>query len=97
MAIQLENIYSLSEFQRNTKKHMAKLKKSGEPAVLTINGQAELVVQSAKAYQQLLDAQDLIESMIAVQEGIEQVERGEGIDVDEAFDLIAKKHGFDLK
>ena len=51
MALDLVNIHSLSEFQRNTKEHIRKLKRSGKPAVLTVNGEAELVVQSAEAYQ----------------------------------------------
>jgi PHD/YefM family antitoxin component YafN of YafNO toxin-antitoxin module len=97
MAIQLENIHSLSDFQRNTRKYVAKMKKTGEPTVLTVNGQAELVVQSAKAYQSLLDSQDLLESIIAIREGLEQADRGEGIEVDEAFSQIAKKLGLDLK
>jgi len=45
----------LTDFQRNTKLHLARLKKTGKPEVLTINGQAEVIVQSAKAYQELID------------------------------------------
>jgi len=50
-----DSIYSLTDFQRNTKSHLARLKKTGKPEVLTINGQAEVIVQSAKAYQELID------------------------------------------
>lgn len=56
MPTDLANIHSLSDFQRNTKLHLRKLKKSGKPAILTVNGQAEVAVQSAAAYQQLLDS-----------------------------------------
>ena len=50
-----DSIYSLTDFQRKTKSHLARLKKTGKPEVLTINGQAEVIVQSAKAYQELID------------------------------------------
>jgi PHD/YefM family antitoxin component YafN of YafNO toxin-antitoxin module len=58
MALDLVNIHSLSDFQRNAKDHIRKLKRSGKPAVLTVNGEAEVVVQSAEAYQKLLDDPD---------------------------------------
>ena len=53
--IQLTNIHSLSDFQRNTKAHLRRLRRSGSPEVLTVNGKAELVVQDARSYQRLLD------------------------------------------
>ena len=36
MTVYLSNIYSLSDFQRNTRDHIAKLKESGAPAVQTL-------------------------------------------------------------
>ncbi|MDX1395590.1 MAG: prevent-host-death protein [Gemmatimonadota bacterium] len=53
--IHLRNIYSLSDFQRNTREHVRRLKRTRLPEVLTINGRAELVVQDAASYQALLD------------------------------------------
>jgi len=44
----LDDIYSLTEFQRDAKTHIKHLKKSGRPAVLTINGKAALVVQDVR-------------------------------------------------
>ena len=49
------DIQSLSHFKRNTPKVMAKLKKSGRPLVLTVNGKAKAVVQDAAAYQKLCE------------------------------------------
>ena len=48
------DIRSLSEFKRNTVDLLDRLRKTGHPLVLTINGKAELVVQNAAAYQALL-------------------------------------------
>ena len=54
--INLKDIYSLSDFQRRTREHIRRLKKTRRPEVLTVNGRAELIVQDAVSYQELLDA-----------------------------------------
>ncbi|HEY4961960.1 MAG TPA: type II toxin-antitoxin system Phd/YefM family antitoxin [Terriglobales bacterium] len=53
--IKPEDIGSLTDFARNTKAHLKRLKRSGRPELLTVNGKAEVVVQNASAYQQLLE------------------------------------------
>ncbi len=50
-----ENIHSLTDFKRNTSSYVEKMKESKAPLVLTVNGEAELVVQDARAYQELLN------------------------------------------
>lgn len=60
--VDLSNIHALSDFQRNTKEHLKKLKRSGKPTVLTINGKAELVVQDAESYQVLLDRLEAVQT-----------------------------------
>jgi prevent-host-death family protein len=97
MGINLSNIHSLSDFQRNTRDHLRQLKDSGEPVVLTVNGQAEVVVQSADAYQKLLDGQELLESIRSVSRGLEQAKRGEGRPMSEFLEALAKEHGISLK
>ena len=54
--IKLEDIGSLTDFARNTKTHLKRLKRTGRPELLTVNGKAEVVVQSASAYQRLLES-----------------------------------------
>ena len=44
------DIRSLSDFKRKTGELLGRLKKTGHPLVLTINGRAEVVVQDAEAY-----------------------------------------------
>jgi len=50
-----QDITSLSNFQRNTRDLVQRLRDTGRPLVLTVNGRAELVVQDAASYQYLLD------------------------------------------
>jgi len=49
-----EDIGSLTDFNRNTKAHLKRLRQTGRPELLTVNGKAEVVVQTASAYQKLL-------------------------------------------
>jgi hypothetical protein len=58
--LRVEDITSLTNFHRNSTTHCKRLKKSGRPEVLTVNGKAVLVVQDAEAYQQLLEAVERI-------------------------------------
>jgi PHD/YefM family antitoxin component YafN of YafNO toxin-antitoxin module len=95
--IELSNIHPLSDFQRNAKEHIRRLKKSGKPAILTVNGQAEVVVQSADAYQKLLEDQELLENIRGISRGIEQAKRGEGRSMRAFLEELAKEHGISVK
>jgi hypothetical protein len=53
--IKVQDILSLTEFHRNTKRHMTRLHATGRPELLTVIGKAKLVVQDAAAYQRVLD------------------------------------------
>jgi PHD/YefM family antitoxin component YafN of YafNO toxin-antitoxin module len=53
--IRSEDITSLTDFAKNTKAHIKRLKRTGRPELLTVNGKAEVVVQTATAYQHLIE------------------------------------------
>jgi PHD/YefM family antitoxin component YafN of YafNO toxin-antitoxin module len=53
--IRPEDIGSLTEFQRNAQAHLKRLKRTGRPELLTVNGKAEVVIQNASAYQRLIE------------------------------------------
>jgi len=58
IVIRVQDIRSLTDFTRHAKDHLKRLKETGHPVVLTINGKAAVVVRSAEAYQRLLGAQE---------------------------------------
>jgi PHD/YefM family antitoxin component YafN of YafNO toxin-antitoxin module len=90
--IDLANIRSLSDFQRNTKAHLRRLKKSGKPEVLTVNGQAELVVQSAEAYQKLIREADHADSVRTLRDRIASADAGEkGISAGKVLTAVKKR------
>lgn len=53
--IKPRDVRSLTDFTRNTKLHVKRLKRNGRPELLTVNGKAEIVVQSAAAYELLME------------------------------------------
>jgi prevent-host-death family protein len=84
------DIRSLSDFKRNTTELLDRIRKTGNPLVLTINGRAEVVVQDAEAYQQLLDR---VETVEALQRGLADVKAGRTKPAREVFDRLRRKHG----
>ena len=92
--IDLREVRSVTEFQRNIKDYVGRLKESKTPLVLTVNGRAELVVQDAESYQLILERLERAETLAALRRGVEQFDRGEGIPLDEAEARLRKKHGF---
>ena len=92
--IDLREARSVTEFQRNVKDYVGRLKKKKTPLVLTVNGRAELVVQDAASYQLMLDRLEHAETVAAIRHGMEQTGRGEGIPLKKAEKRLRKKHGF---
>ena len=83
------DIRSLSDFKRNTVELLDRLRKTGHPLILTINGKAEVVVQDAGAYQTLLDRVEAIEG---IQRGLADVKAGRTKPARQVFDRLRRKH-----
>jgi prevent-host-death family protein len=92
--IDLREVRSVTEFQRNIKDYVGRLKENKTPLVLTVNGRAELVVQDAESYQVMLERLDRAETLAAIKRGIDQFERREALPLDEAEKDLRAKHGF---
>lgn len=90
--IDLKSIHPLTDFKRNTSKHLKELKSSRSPLVLTVNGKAEIVVLDAETYQDLLNKIEYAENVKAIQEGIQSFEKGEGTTAKKAFAELAEKY-----
>jgi PHD/YefM family antitoxin component YafN of YafNO toxin-antitoxin module len=59
-------IYSLSEFVRNPKAHVARLKETRTPEVLTVNGRAEVVLLDTETYENLVKRLQTADEIAAV-------------------------------
>jgi len=90
--IQLRDIYSLTDFQRKTREHIERLKATGRPEVLTVNGRAEVVVQDAESYERLLEVVERAEAIVGIRLGLDSMHRGEGRPAAEALKAIGERH-----
>jgi PHD/YefM family antitoxin component YafN of YafNO toxin-antitoxin module len=64
MMISLDNIHSFTQFQRNAKAFADQVRGTKKPIVLTVNGEAALVVHEARAFQAILDRMSELESEV---------------------------------
>lgn len=83
--ISVQDIRSLTDFQRHTKAHLKRLKASRRPTVLTVNGKAELIVQDASAFEEMLDA------VRGIQRGLDSMKEGGGKPFRAGLDEIRAK------
>lgn len=87
------DIQSLSNFKRNTSDAITQMKQTGEPIVLTVNGKAEVVVQDAKSYQQLLEKIEKLEAIAGIKQGLADIESGQTRPVTQFINEMQQKYG----
>jgi PHD/YefM family antitoxin component YafN of YafNO toxin-antitoxin module len=92
-ALDTGEIHSLTDFLRNHKAHVTRLKKTRAPEVLTVNGKAEVVVQDAASYQLMLNRLHHMETIAAIQEGMASAERGELKPAAQVLEEMRAKYG----
>ena len=86
-------IHSLTDFLKNHKTHLARLKESKKPEVLTVNGKAVLVIQDAESYQEMIDRLERAETIVAIREGLASADRGELKDADKVYAEMKARYG----
>ncbi|MFN5857536.1 MAG: type II toxin-antitoxin system Phd/YefM family antitoxin [Pseudanabaenaceae cyanobacterium] len=88
-----QDIQPLSTFKRNTNQLITQMKNTGHPIVLTINGKAELVIQDAISYQNLLDRLEELETIMGIRKGLEDLTQGRTRTVNQFVEEMQRKHG----
>lgn len=86
----MDSIHPVSDFSRKPAEHIKRLKETGKPEILTVNGKAELVIQSAKAYEEMVE---LLGTLEKIARAAKEHDEGQGIPADEFFHAFEKKHG----
>ena len=82
------DIHSLTTFKRKSSNLMKRMKKTGRPLVLTVNGKAEAVLLDAKDYQHVAEQLDAVAS---IRQGLLEAEQGLGRPAKEVFDEIRRE------
>ena len=74
-----------------TAQYVDRMEREGRPITLRINDRPPLVIEDARACQMLWELVDRIETIAAVREGLDQMERGEGRPAEEVFEDMRKR------
>ena len=88
-----QDIHPLTEFERNASDFIRQIKKTRRPVVLTVNGKAELVVQDAESYQEILGRLERFEAAEAIRLGVAAAEEGRVQPARHALAQLQKKLG----
>lgn len=83
-----KDIRPLTEFKRHTARFMSRLKETGQPSVLTVNGKPELVVMDAQAWQDLQDRLEFNGTVAGIRKGLDQAGAGQGVEASAFFDKL---------
>ena len=88
-----KDIQSLTTFRRKSAEFLTEMKKSKRPVVLTVNGKAEVVVQTAESYQRLLDAAARADIYEAIRQGLDDIAHARTRPARKVFDELRRRHG----
>ena len=84
----IDSIRPVSDFSRKPAEHIKRLKKTGQPEVLTVNGKAEIVIQDAKSYEEMAS---LLHSLKQIAQSKKEHDTGKGVPAKKAFSRLSKK------
>ncbi len=82
---------SWSNFASNPASFLEKLRKSGEPMLLNVEGQGEVVVQDAAAFRRDQKQLDRLETIAAIKEALLDDVEGRSQPFEQAMEDIARK------
>jgi len=88
-----KDIHSLSDFQLNASEILEQMRGSGNPLVLTVDGNAEMVVLDASAYKSVLNRVDKLEALDGIKRGLEDVAAGRVSPLRAFEEEFRSKHG----
>ena len=86
--IRATDIHSLTDFTRNARAYIQQIKRSGSPMAITVNGDAEVVVQDVASFQRMVDELERGRFIAAMRESEAAVRAGQVEDLDDAFTAI---------
>jgi len=78
------DIHSLTDFRTRAKEHLARIRKTGRPEILTVNGRAEAVLLPPALYDRLVELA-LAEVREKIDLGLAQADRGDLLEADAAL------------
>ena len=89
-----EDVQPLTTFRNNTAAMLKQMKRNKRAYVLTVNGKAEVVVQSIAEYERLLDTASEASEEEGLRQAIDDLKHGRERLAEEVFEEIRRRHGF---
>jgi PHD/YefM family antitoxin component YafN of YafNO toxin-antitoxin module len=90
-SVDLNQIHPVTDFVRNYKAYLTRIRETRKPEVLTVNGVAECVLIDAESFQEMKEAWEKVRFINAVNQSIESMNAGTGKPASEAFREIRAK------
>ena len=84
--LNVQDIRSLTDFQRHTRAYLRRLRQTRRPAILTVNGKAELIIQNAEAFEETLDV------IRGIHRGLKEMTAGRGEPARKVMERIRARH-----
>ena len=83
-----QDIHSLTEFKKRTSDFIHNLKETGRPAILTVNGKAEIIVMDANIYQKMQEQLAFQETLQEINDSLKDFELGKSRPHKEVLDEL---------
>lgn len=90
--VRAEDIHPLTNFLRSHRRVLDRLRTTGRPEVLTVHGKGAVVIQDVGAYQRTLDLAEQMDAIIGIREGLDSIDGGEGMSLDEFKRRLREKY-----
>jgi hypothetical protein len=84
---------AIAQDDATTAHYVDRMAREGRPITLRVDDRPPLVIEGERAYQMLWELIDRIETIEAVREGLQQVEQGRTLPLEELDRRLRKKHG----
>ncbi len=88
----IQNVDTLTHFKTHTSEVLERLKATGAPMALTVDGEAQVVVQDADSYHEMLEVLDRAQAIEGIRRSLDSMARGEGRPAEEVFEGIRRRH-----
>ena len=92
MAPETQDKSTLHEFSSDPAAFLERLRRTGEPLTLTVDGEGEVVVQDADTFRRHSEHVERLETLAAIREGLEDIAAGRTRPAREVMMELARKH-----
>jgi len=89
--IRMNDTFDVSEFTARPADFIDRLKRTGEPEYLTVDGEEALVLQDAKTYRRMWEELERLLAIEGIRRGLADAEAGRMMPADEFLDEMKRK------